>query len=166
MSDSKKPWPYRSRMEQRMMEFVAPNIESGKPHVLAGISAFQYSGLCPLNPTELRVYIPYPLFNDLFLAGRVHYFYQDPIDTEYCVHFHPWCPYILVPSPERAIVETILYSMPGIDEGEFLESLSRYYYTPGLFNAELLQDAASHFGLDSAVLEYWKKESDDYMAEF
>lgn len=77
-----------------MMEFVAPNIESGKPHVLAGISAFQYSGLCPLNPIELRVYIPYPQFNDLFLAGRVHYFYQDPIDTEYCVHFHPWCPYI------------------------------------------------------------------------
>lgn len=149
-----------------MMEFVAPRIDNGKPLVVAGLTAFQYSGLTPLSPVELCVYMDYPNLHGLFLPGRVHYLYQNHIDMTYCVHKHVHCEYLYIPSKERAIVETIKFGMDGINEGDFLEALDRYFNSPGLYNYKLLHDALKHFEVSSDQLNYWKCEAEAYMREF
>ncbi len=150
--------------EQWMFLNTAPNIRKNKPVVLAGTTAFIYSGLLIDQPTDLTIFTEIEAIKDVHIWGRVNYVYQKHVDMKYQLRKLDGTSCVFAPSPQRAIVECIMTDLAGIDEGDFLESLN--WFTGRQESVDLIREAADHFGLDFSQVEYWINESIEYYSNF
>lgn len=124
-------------------------------YVLTGTSALERAGLVLANLNNLDLQTAYSDADHLkTVAGT--YYYNPCIDYNYCLQPSESNPLLLKPTKERALVECILH-LDWIDEGLLIEGLQTYINQ--FWNEKKLYEAADHFGLDYATLEYWLEEA-------
>jgi len=88
----------------------------------------------------------------------MHFVYNPNIDFTNYVTPMENNPLILLPTPERAIVESIIY-LDYCDEGELI--LAIQMYIDWKKNIDLLYEVAEFFKLKKETLDYWIKEARD-----
>ena len=139
------------------MKEVIPYIRKGDV-LLTGDSALVYSGMSiweEYTPDVLTTVIE---LKGLSLYGLINYCYTTEIDyINYVIRYDK----LLVPTKERAIVENIKLNLEYVDEGHFVESLSRYIHSPE-YNYPLLTEVAKHFNVPMETVDYWIGEAEDY----
>lgn len=86
------------------------------------------------------------------------YYYKKDFDTEHYLAPAKTNPLILIPTPERAIVEYI-QNEKWCDEGTLIEALKSYLFRYG--NTEKLFEVARFFGLSEEHLSYWITEAEE-----
>lgn len=86
------------------------------------------------------------------------YYYKPNIDYVHYVSPMYTNELILLPTPERAIVEYIFFEK-WCDEGTLIEALKTYESKDWQCDLPLLYKVAEFFGLKREVIDYWIKEA-------
>ena len=131
-------------------------------YVIAGECALTRNGLTTGNPQYLNVFTKYKQFHNKDL-GAARFIYNPKEDnvTDYVTPL-PNNKNILLPTKERAIVESIIH-IDGCDEGVLLEAINTYLAYFG--TKEELIPVANCFNLSIEQLEYWIQEAKEYASE-
>lgn len=133
--------------------------EVSKTKVLCGICALSRNGLTTHNPTVLDMFTDIPELDGVSVT-IAKYFYKSPIDTEHFVTPMETNPMLLLPTPERAIVEYI-QNEKWCDEGVLIEALKTYEFRDDICSLSLLYEVAEFFGLSKDILDYWIIEASE-----
>ena len=136
-------------------EMDAKRFDDDKIHVVCCSCALARNGLVYDNPEFLVVFTTYKEL-DNFNAGIAAFVYNSVIDCEHYVKPVVNNPKLLIPTKERAIVESIIF-FDSCDEGLLIEALKNYLYS----NPDLteLYTVADFFKLERSKLDYWIKEA-------
>lgn len=132
-----------------------------KKYILTGDSAFVYNGI-----SVSGIYYPDLLTNGdlgyMQIHGRVSYcFVQYEINYRDYVSPMKDAPNILVPTPERAIVENIKTNLEFIDEGYFVDSLERFTWEKR-YSYDKLIEVAEFFCVEKDIIDYWLEECEGF----
>lgn len=127
--------------------------------VICGLCALARNGLTTHDPTVLDLFTNYPELDGIS-ASIVKYYYKSSVDTEHYVSPMDTNPLLLLPTPERAIVEYI-QNEKWCDEGVLIEALKTYEFRDDICDLPLLYKVAEFFGLPKAELGYWIQEARD-----
>lgn len=152
---------YKRRGRDFYIQEIYPNIDKKNPIVFTGDTAMVLNGY-----SVSGIYIPDVLtdaieLKGLRLAGYVNYCYVPEVGVKHYVKHFMDNEMILLPIPERAIVENIKYKLEFVDEGYFCDALDRYQHSNSM-NYELLKEVANHFNVSMEQIDYWLEESSDY----
>lgn len=125
--------------------------------VAFGRCALARNGLTAQNYVVLGLMTKYQELDGIDLCV-CKYYYNPSIDYEHFVKPMDTNPLILLPTPERALVEYIK-NEKWCDEGTLIEALKTYDFRDDRRNYELLYKVAEFFDLPSDTLDYWIKEA-------
>lgn len=128
------------------------------PHIICGQCAIARNGLTTQNYIHLDVYTTFRELDKLSLAVLTFH-YKEKIDKEHYLRPMITNPNLLLPIPERAIVEYIL-DEELCDEGTLIEALKTYLGIPHRCSLELLYEVADFFGLQKDTLDDWILEAE------
>lgn len=140
-----------------MYRFDAMLTDLEYPHVICGQCAVARNGLTTQNYTHLDLFTEYEALDHLNLA-IVMYYYNPSIDTEHWVKPMFTNPNLLLPSPERAIVE-YMKNEKWCDEGTLIEALQGYEFREDICNLPLLYEVAEFFDVPKETMDYWLNEA-------
>ena len=135
---------------------ILPNL-SKERYVMCGVSALCYIGISHIGLYVPDLLMKHKQFDGLIIGNKVAYWYAENIDYEHYVTPMKEAPLVLMPTIERAVVETVKHDLKFVDEGYFLESLKDYYLSP-CFNEPLLREVSKFFEVDYGQVEYWLNE--------
>ena len=140
------------------MEFQYDNeFKDNKRRVLCGQCALARNGLTTQNSVILDVFTEHSELDGLDLHVMVYY-YNPSIDYEHWVTPSPTNPLLLLPSPERAIVEYVK-NEKWCDEGTLIEALKTYELRKTITNLPLLYEVAEFFKVPKETIDYWLNEA-------
>lgn len=146
---------------QYVLENIIQRLDP-KVYVLTGDSAFVYCGLSVSGIYHPDLLTVNPAFTQqLRLPGYCTYCPVPVLDTEHYVTTMKDAPLVLVPTPERAIVENIKYNLDFIDEGYFCDAVCRYQ-EGSAFNYNLLMEVADFFQVPRDKVDYWLQETEGF----
>lgn len=126
-------------------------------YVICGQCAIARNGLTSQNSTHLDLFTEYETLDRLNLV-ILCYYYNPSIDTEHWVKPMFTNPKLLLPSPERAIVEYIK-NEKWCDEGTLIEALKTYEFRDDICNLPLLYKVAEFFEVPKETIDYWLNEA-------
>lgn len=91
-------------------------------------------------------------------SWRAKYYYSPWFDKHFETKPSPACPNILVPTQERAVIES-MYLHEGFDEGVLIESYKDYLYWHEDLS-KIYEVGRKHFSGDyKTVMDYWFQEA-------
>lgn len=128
-----------------------------KKCVLANVCALARNSLTTIEANKLGIWTKLKELDGIDF-GAVTYYYKKGFDTEHYLAPAKTNPLILIPTPERAIVEYI-QNEKWCDEGTLIEALKSYLFRYG--NTEKLFEVARFFGLSEEHLSYWITEAEE-----
>ncbi|KSV57903.1 hypothetical protein [Acetivibrio ethanolgignens] len=130
--------------------------EITKLTVLCGQCALVRNGLTTQDGIVLTMWTPFKEIDGINYGAMIYYYNPD-IDTEFCVKPMHTNPLLLLPSPERAIVEYVK-NEKWCDEGTLIEAIKTYMLR---FNdKEELFRVADYFSVPRETIEYWIHEAE------
>ena len=135
-----------------------------KDYVVCTSCALARNGLTYVNPAPLTVFTRHKSFHNKNFGLASFVYSENEINTTDYVQAVPNNSHILVPTRERAIVESIIH-LDGCDEGELVEAINTYITGKEICDMDKLYEVADFFGLARSELEYWIEESKDYNGE-
>lgn len=138
------------------------DILSDKDYVVCTHAALARCGLTTVNPACMTVFTEYKELHNLD-AGFTTFVYSEKINYRDFLIPIPNNPHLLLPTKERAIIESILH-LDGVDEGELLEAIRTYLLMYGGETVKLYE-MADFFGLAAGELDGWIREADGWEAE-
>ena len=153
------------RSKEYYIEEVYPKLSlKNEKWVLTGLTALSLS-----NATANELYMPIVFCDSdktYKISGIVWYIGigKGNIDYENYVEPYKLSPNILIPTPERAIIECIKYNDRVIDTGTLLEVILGYIESP-YSDINLLYKVADFFSLDRKELDKWIQEAEESLEE-
>lgn len=132
-----------------------------KVRVLCCEAALANNGLTYFDPNYPIVFTEYELLNGKSFGYSKH-IYNNNIDYDNYVRVCSNTDKILIPTKERAIVESIKFK-DYCDEGILIEAIKNYL---GSFkNFVELYKVAQFYNVDKYEIDYWIKEAEEYDME-
>ena len=126
-----------------------------RPYVICGNCALSRNGLTTTSPVHLDLFTDIEEHDNLNVT-IITYHYNPNIDWKYQLTAQDINPLLKLPSPERAIIEYILF-IDKLEEGNLIEAIDTYM----MRNKDLtsLYETANYFNLPKSTLDYWIKET-------
>lgn len=128
-------------------------------YVICGVCALDRCGLTSGSGATLDLFTKYKELDGLDCVA-FRWVYNPSVNYEDFLKPMETNPNLLLPSRERAIVESILFSHR-VDEGVMLEAIWRYGWQ--VDSLARLYEVAERFGLPRGDLDYWIKEAEEFM---
>lgn len=131
-----------------------------KDYVLFGASALANAGLTTMTTDAITVFTKIKSVEGFWGIARFVYI-EDDIDYTNFVTRGKTHPHILIPTKERALVESIKY-IDKCDEGFLMEALDTYVN----WNKEdvsKLEEVAEFYHVSKETVHYWINEMQEYI---
>lgn len=142
-------------------EYYTIDREIKSPVVVCNICALARNGLTYESGKHLDLFTKYKELDNLCLSV-INYYYNPNIDYINFVEPMETNPNILLPSPERAIIECIKF-IKNMDESILIEALQNYKLWHK--NYDKLYNMADFYDVSKKELEYWINEAEDEETE-
>lgn len=132
-----------------------------KDYVLFGPAALANAGLTTMTKNTITTFTKVKEIEGCWGVARFVYI-DDDIDYTNYVRRDENNPHILIPTKERALVESIKY-IDKCDEGFLMEALDTYInWFKG--DTSKLEEVAKFYKLPLETLHYWISEMQDYVS--
>lgn len=139
------------------MDSIYLTANRGRDFLLVGIPSLVYNGLMygNVNSEPLVLYTPYSELDGV-LNIDVHLEHNHFNDSDFVFVFSE-SNNLWLPTPERAIIDTIAFLNYNYIEGPLIESLQNYMYKRDDYTE--LYKVAEHYNVSRDTVDYWLKEA-------